>query len=59
MGGAMAEKDEQAGCGGRTGGRWPLGRLARRHPVISATAAFIGIRLVIFGLVWFQPQLAV
>jgi len=52
----MAEKNEEAGRGGRPGGRWPLGRLARRHPVISATAAFLGVGLVIFGLVWFQPQ---
>ena len=56
MGGAMAEKNDEAGRGRRPGGRWPLGRLARRHPVISATAAFVGVGLVIFGLVWFQPQ---
>jgi hypothetical protein len=52
----MAEKNEQAGRGGRPGCRCPLGRLARRHPVISAAAAFIGAGLVIFGLEWFQPQ---
>ena len=52
----MAEKNEQPGRGGRPRRRWPLGRLARRHPVISAAAAFIGVGLVIFGLVWFQPQ---
>jgi hypothetical protein len=52
----MAEKNEQAGRGGRPGWRCPLGRLARRHPVISAAAAFIGAGLVIFGLEWFQPQ---
>ena len=54
----MAEKNEKAGRGGRLGRRWPLGRLARRHPVISA-AAVIGVGLVIFGLVWFQPQLVI
>jgi hypothetical protein len=54
----MAEKMTRAGRGGRAGRRWPLGRLARRHPVISAAAAFIGVGLVVFGLVWFQPQLA-
>jgi hypothetical protein len=52
----MAEKMTRAGRGGRAGRRWPLGRLARRHPVISAAAAFIGVGLVVFGLVWFQPQ---
>ncbi len=52
----MAEKNEEAGRGGRPGRRWPLGRLARRHPVISGAAAVIGVGLVIFGLVWFQPQ---
>jgi hypothetical protein len=52
----MAETNRKPGRGGRPGGRWPLDRLARRHPVISATAALIGVGLVIFGLVWFQPQ---
>jgi hypothetical protein len=52
----MAEKDSEPGRGGRPGRRWPPGRLARRHPVISATAALIGAGLIIFGLVWFQPQ---
>jgi hypothetical protein len=35
--------------------RRPLGGLARRHPFISA-AAFIGVGLIAFVLVWFQPQ---
>jgi hypothetical protein len=52
----MTEKNRKPGRGGRPGRRWPPGRLARRHPVISATAAFIGVGLVLFALVWFQPQ---
>ena len=52
----MAEKDSEHGRGGRPSRRWPLGRLARRHPVISAVAAFIGVGLVVFVLAWFQPQ---
>jgi hypothetical protein len=35
---------------------WPLGRLARRHPAISAGAALVGVGLIIFVVVWFQPQ---
>ena len=44
-----------AGRGGPPGGERPPGRLARRHPVISA-AAVVGVGLAIFVLVWFQPQ---
>src|SRR5262245_58176044 len=51
----MAEESRKPGRGGRPAGRWPLGRLAHRHPLISA-AVFIGVGLVIFVLVWFQPQ---
>ena len=54
-GAAMAENN------GRTGHRaparaWSLGRLARGHPVISAAGAVVGVGLIIFVLVWFQPQ---
>src|SRR6266480_5222730 len=34
---------------------WSLGPLARRHPVINA-AALAGAGVIIFVLVWFQPQ---
>jgi hypothetical protein len=51
----MAEENGASGRGGRPDRHWPPGRLARRHPVISA-AAFIGLGLAIFALVWFQPQ---
>jgi hypothetical protein len=51
----MAEKNTKAGRGGRPGRRWPPGRLARRHRFIG-TAAFLGVGLIIFVLVWFQPQ---
>jgi hypothetical protein len=51
----MAEENGTSGRGGRPGRHWPPGRLARRHPVISA-AAFVGLGLAIFALVWFQPQ---
>jgi hypothetical protein len=46
----MAEKNQMAGHGGWPGGRWSLGRQARRRPFI------IGAALVLFVLVWFQPQ---
>ena len=52
----MAEQMTRSGRGGRAGRRWWLGRLARRHPVISAAAAFVGVGLIVFTLVWFQPQ---
>jgi Electron transfer DM13 len=52
----MAEKITRAGRGERADRRWWLGRLARRHPFISAAAALIGMGLIIFVLVWFQPQ---
>ena len=52
----MAEKDSGHRRGGRPGGRWSPSRLARKHPVISASAAFIGVGLIVFVLVWFQPQ---
>jgi len=52
----MAEENTTPGRGGRPGRRWSPVQLARRHPVISAAAAFIGVGLVIFVLVWFQPQ---
>jgi hypothetical protein len=51
----MAEKSRNPGRGGRQGRRWSLGRLGRRHRLIGA-AAFIGVGLIIFVLVWFQPQ---
>jgi hypothetical protein len=51
----MAEKNKKPGRSGRPGRRWSPGRLARRHPFISA-AAVIGAGLVIFVLAWFQPQ---
>jgi hypothetical protein len=47
--------NRKPGRGGRPGRRWSPGRLARRHPFISA-AALIGVGLVIFVLLWFQPQ---
>ena len=52
----MAENNTKPGRGSLPGRRWPPGRLARRHPVISGVAAFIGVGLVIFVLAWFQPQ---
>ena len=52
----MAEESRKPGRGSRPGGRSSLGRLAHRHPFISASAALIGAGLVIFVLVWFQPQ---
>jgi hypothetical protein len=48
-------ENRKPGRGGRPGRRWPPGRLARRHRFISA-AALIGVGLVIFVLLWFQPQ---
>src|SRR5262245_51520254 len=52
----MAEKHTKADRGGAAGRRWSPGRFARTHPVISAAAAFIGVGLIIFVLVRFQPQ---
>ena len=52
----MAEESRKPGRGSRPGGRSSLGRLAHWHPFISASAALIGAGLVIFVLVWFQPQ---
>jgi len=52
----MAEKNTKPGHGGRPGRRRSPVQLARSHPVIGAAAAFIGVGLVIFVLVWFQPQ---
>jgi hypothetical protein len=51
----MAEKNRAAGRGGGPGRRWPLGRLARWRPFIIG-AAVVGAGLVLFALVWFQPQ---
>ena len=48
-------ENRKPGRGAGPGRRWSPGRLARRHPFISATA-LIGAGLVIFGLLWFQPQ---
>jgi len=42
-------------AGGEAAGFWLLGRLARGHPGIDA-AAVVGVGLIIFVLVWFQPQ---
>jgi Electron transfer DM13 len=55
-GAEMAESNSKVGRGDRPGRRWPPGRLARRYRFISATAAFTGVGLLIFVLVWFQPQ---
>jgi hypothetical protein len=44
-----------AGHGGRPRRRWSLGRLARWRPFIIG-ATVIGAGLVLFVLVWFQPQ---
>jgi hypothetical protein len=52
----MAKENRKPGRGGQPGGRWPLGRLARRHRFISAAAAFTGVGLIILVLLWFQPQ---
>jgi hypothetical protein len=52
----MAEKTTRAGRGEWADRRWWLGRLARRHPFISAAAALIGVGLIAVVLVWFQPQ---
>jgi hypothetical protein len=51
----MAENNGRAGRGGPAGS-WSLGRLARRHPAITAGAALVGVGLIVFVLVWFQPQ---
>jgi len=48
----MAEKNRMAGHGGWPGRRWSL---ARWRPFIIG-AAVIGAGLVLFVLVWFQPQ---
>jgi hypothetical protein len=47
-------KNRKPGRCRRPGRRWPLGRLVRRHRYLIA--AFIGAGLLIFVLVWFQPQ---
>jgi hypothetical protein len=52
----MADDGTELGPGGRPGRRWPLGGLARRHPFITGAAAFVGVGLITFVLVWFQPQ---
>jgi hypothetical protein len=54
-GAKMTEKGPGRGPG-LPGRRWPLGRLAYRHPFITGTAAFLGVGLITFVLVWFQPQ---
>jgi len=51
----MATDNSKPGRGGQPGTRSPPGRLARRHPFISA-AALTGVGLVIFVLLWFQPR---
>jgi Electron transfer DM13 len=51
----MVEKNGRAGRAGPAR-VWSLGRLARRHPAVSAAAALVGVGLIIFVLVWFQPQ---
>jgi hypothetical protein len=51
----MAEKNGKAGRGGPARFGSP-GRLGRRHPVINAAAALVGLGVIIFVLVWFQPQ---
>ena len=55
-GAEMATENRKPGRGGRPGGHGPLRRLARRHPFISAVAAFTGAGFIIFVLLWFQPQ---
>jgi len=50
----MTEKTGKAGHGGLAR-FWPPGRLARKRPVINA-AALAGVGVIIFVLVWFQPQ---
>jgi len=52
----MATEHRKPGRRGRPGKRWPPGRLAREHPFISAAAALIGVGLVVFVLLWFQPE---
>ena len=52
----MPEKNRKPGPGGEPGRRWLLVRRAQRHPFISAVAAFIGVGLIIFALVFYQPQ---
>jgi hypothetical protein len=49
-------KNRKPGRGGRPGSRWSLGRLARTYRFIGAAAAFTGAGLLIFVLLWFQPQ---
>jgi hypothetical protein len=44
----MATKNRKPGRGGRPGRRWPLRRLARKYPFISAAAAFSGAGFIIF-----------
>ena len=51
----MAEKNRMAGRGGGLGRRWSLGRLGRRRP-FNIGVTVIGAGLVLFVLVWFQPQ---
>jgi hypothetical protein len=54
-GAEMAESNSKVGRGGRPGRRWSPRQFARKHRFISA-AAFTGAGLLIFVLVWFQPQ---
>jgi Electron transfer DM13 len=51
----MADRNWMADRGAPPTRHWPPGRLARRHPLISAVA-FVGVGLAIFVVVWFQPQ---
>jgi hypothetical protein len=51
----MAEKNRKAGRGGPAR-FWSSGLPAHRHPVLSAAAALVGVGVIIFVLVWFQPQ---
>jgi hypothetical protein len=51
----MAEKNQMADHGGWPGRRWSLGQMARWRPFIIG-AVVIGAALVLFVLVWFQPQ---
>jgi Electron transfer DM13 len=57
----VASKAERAGSdrsertNGRSPIRWALG-FVRRHPRLSISAAVLGIGLVVFVLLWFEPQ---
>ena len=56
MAGEMLEERRTAGQVRRPKRRRPIRRLVRRHPIFTATVGIVGVGLLVFVLVWFQPQ---